>query len=43
MKDTVAGEGPLERQVSTALGEIAWSNDTTWQSEAARAALKEKP
>lgn len=25
------------------LGEIEWSNDTTWQSEAARAALKEKP
>ena len=30
-------------RMRSVLGEIEWSNDTTWQSEAARAALKEKP
>ena len=28
-------------RIRSVLGEIEWSNDTTWQSEAARAALKE--
>jgi regulator of replication initiation timing len=30
-------------RMRSVLGEIEWSNDTTWQSEAARAALKETP